>query len=192
MQHECKIAKCFISYFFPSYFWYSFRNFWINFGKNFQMIEVHAEILRGPGSPVYLTGEDIECEITFKSVNELNEQKNQQKSLVKTLAWACAQISCQCYLNESRIILPKTKTSQQQASVMFVNNTNNVLNKVDMSDTLENQKTSFLPNKGENGIVVYTSKPKILFCDLKLDQNNSKSCKTLFFFNDSRNFRWSK
>jgi hypothetical protein len=140
------------------------------------MVEVCAEILRGPGSPVYLTGEEIECEITIKSISELNEKN---KSTAKTLAWACAQISCQCYLNESKVLLPKIK-SNQQTNMVILNNTTNIVNK-DIADNLENQKTSFLPNKGENGLVVYTSKPKILFCDLKLDANNSKSCKNIFF-----------
>jgi hypothetical protein len=132
------------------------------------MVEVYAEILRGPGSPVYLTGEEVECEITFKNLgdtsstaNKVSNKNNNKKETLKTLAWACAQISCQCYINDTKIILPKSRAQYQK--------------------DIENieRGTSFMPNKGENGIIIYSSKPKILFCDLKLELNVSKSCKII-------------
>lgn len=113
------------------------------------VVEVYADIIRGSGSPVYLLGEEIECEIKFKA----NEEA--------TLAWACAQISCQCYINESKVLLPKNKTSH--------------------IDSLENG-TSFVPNKGDNSLIIFSSKPKILFCDLTLDASGStKTCNHLNF-----------
>ena len=117
------------------------------------MVEVYAELLRGPGSPVYLIGEEIECEITFRNlIGDLNVDGS-----TKTLAWACAQISCQCSINESKVILPKSKLNAKE-------------------NELDKSVTSFLPNKGEHGIIVFSSKPKILFCDLVLEANSSKSC----------------
>lgn len=138
------------------------------------MVEVYAEILRGPGIPVYLTGEEIECEITFKNLTEsaasslvasasnsaTKEAKKQaKKDKIKVLAWACAQISCQCYINDSKIVLPKIR-AQYQKDI----------------ENIEKAGTSFMPNKGENGVIIYSSKPKILFCDLKLEPSISKSC----------------
>lgn len=37
--------------------------------------------------------------------------------------------------------------------------------------------TSFEPCRGETGHVVLSTKPKILFCDLRLAMGESKSCK---------------
>jgi hypothetical protein len=130
------------------------------------MVEVFAEILRGPGAPVYLTGEEIECEISFKNIDDssssaaqANKNLKNKKNKIEVLAWACAQISCQCYINETKVVLPKLRAQYQKE--------------------IENieKGTSFMPNKGENGIIIYSSKPKILFCDLKLEPNVSKSCK---------------
>ena len=128
------------------------------------MVEVFAEILRGPGAPVYLTGEEIECEISFRNIDDTaqdNKNSKSQKNKIEVLAWACAQISCQCYINEKKVILPKLRAHYQKE--------------------IENieKGTSFMPNKGENGIIIYSSKPKILFCDLKLEPNISKSCISL-------------
>jgi hypothetical protein len=129
------------------------------------MVEVFAEILRGPGAPVYLTGEEIECEISFRNIDDSSsstaqENKNlkSKKNKTEVLAWACAQISCQCYINETKVVLPKLRAQYQKE--------------------IENieKGTSFMPNKGENGIIIYSSKPKILFCDLKLEPNACKSC----------------
>ena len=124
------------------------------------MVEVTAEILRGPGMPVYLTGEELECEITFKNIGVVSEdKKSNNKNKIETLAWACAQISCQCFINDTKVLLPKSRAQYQK----------------DIENVEKN--TSFMPNKGENGIIIYSSKPKILFCDLKLEFNVSKSCK---------------
>ena len=117
------------------------------------MVEVYAELLRGPGSPVYLIGEEIECEITFRNLSD--ELGNVGPT--KTLAWACAQISCQCSINESKVVMPKSKLSAKESE-------------------LDKGGTSFLPNKGEHGIIVFSSVPKILFCDLVLEASSSKSC----------------
>lgn len=111
------------------------------------MIEVSASLLRGA---VYLAGETVQCQITFCNISE-------NPSDVDCLAWSSVQIICQCAVSESRVHLPKS----QQLSTEEVSTT--------ACDT------SFVPNKGERGMTVLSTKPRILFCDLKLGAGESKS-----------------
>lgn len=111
------------------------------------MIEVSASLLRGA---VYLAGETVQCQITFCNISE-------NPSDVDCLAWSSVQIICQCSVSESRVHLPKS----QQLSTEEVSTT--------ACDT------SFVPNKGERGMTVLSTKPRILFCDLKLGAGESKS-----------------
>jgi hypothetical protein len=93
------------------------------------------------------------CDINSSNFGDESEQ---------IIAWSCAQIDCHCYIDESKVILPKDPLKY---------NTNNENNENEISNT------SFQPNKDRMGISVYSSKPKILFCNLKLTPNESKSCK---------------
>lgn len=111
------------------------------------MIEVTAYLPRGS---VYLAGETIKCHITFSSTSE-------NPSDIDCLAWSSVQIICQCSVSESRVHLPKS----QQLSTEEVSTTG--------------CDTSFVPNKGERGLTVLSTKPRILFCDLKLAAGESKS-----------------
>jgi hypothetical protein len=77
------------------------------------------------------------------------------------IAWACVQIDCNCHIDESKVILPKNPLRYN----IFTDN------KASDAST-----TSFQPNKDRPGISVYSSKPKILFCNLFLRPNESKSC----------------
>jgi hypothetical protein len=79
------------------------------------------------------------------------------------IAWACVQIDCHCFIDESKVILPKDP-------LRFSDKTNEISN------------TSFQPNKDRVGISIYSSKPKILFCNLLLKPNQTKSCKKLKLF----------
>lgn len=74
------------------------------------------------------------------------------------IAWCCVQIDCHCFIDESKVILPKDP-------LRFNEKTNEISN------------TSFQPNKDRVGISIYSSKPKILFCNLLLKPNQTKSCK---------------
>ncbi len=79
------------------------------------------------------------------------------------IAWSCAQIDCHCYIDDSKVILPKDPLRYN------LNNNDKQVNEI--------SNTSFQPNKDRIGISVYSSKPKILFCNLALRPNESKSCK---------------
>ena len=91
----------------------------------FAMIEVKARLLRGS---VFFAGECIECEIIFKNTasvgkeacnpacsHALNSERTKEKCEKDRLAWASAQIHCQCSVNESRVKLPSRidRTSDQ-------------------------------------------------------------------------------
>jgi hypothetical protein len=83
---------------------------------------------------------------------------------IPIIAWSCAQIDCNCYIDESRVMLPKDPLRY---------GINNDIKKSDVSST------SFQPNKDRVGISVYSSKPKIIFCNLVIKPGESKSCKQL-------------
>ncbi|XP_046354863.1 RAB6A-GEF complex partner protein 2-like [Haliotis rufescens] len=120
------------------------------------MIEVSASLPRGP---VFLAGETIQCEIYFTNIGSRSENEPD----VSSLAWASVQIICQCTVSESRILLPRAQNlSTEDASTTGCD-------------------TSFVPTKGERGLTVLSTKPKILFCDLRLQRGESKS----FTFQDA-------
>ncbi|RUS80875.1 hypothetical protein EGW08_011346 [Elysia chlorotica] len=105
------------------------------------MLEVIATLPRGP---VFLAGETLCCNVTFTNSSADNQ------SAEEVLAWSSVQIICQCTVSESRVQLPRTTAlSTEEASTTGC-------------------ETSFVPNKGERGLTVLCTKPKILFCDLKL------------------------
>lgn len=112
------------------------------------MIEVTACLPRGP---VFLAGETISCDIVFTNISRDSDAE------MDTVAWSSVQIICQCTVSESRVQLPKTQLmSTEEASSTGCD-------------------TSFVPNKGERGLTVLCTKPKILFCDLKLQPGDSRS-----------------
>lgn len=73
------------------------------------------------------------------------------------LAWAGVQIHCHCVLDETKVnFVPLTSTEHEQISI-------------------SSSDTSFHPSQGERGHLVFSTKPKILFCDLKLMPNEGKT-----------------
>ena len=167
------------------------------------MIEVEADILRGSCTPVFFVGEQIKCEIKFKSLTKISEVKNHDNRKLKMsesmfsilsnqsqtssvpstpvfelsffpnrdisqedenfiIVWSCAQIDCNCFIDETRVILPKDPLRY------------NISEKAGDSSA-----TSFQPNKDRSGISIYSSKPKILFCNLLLRPGEEKSCKKI-------------
>lgn len=111
------------------------------------MIEVIAILHRGT---VFLAGETLQCDITFRNIGPVENGPD-------SLSWASAQIHCQCSVSESRVFLPRTEQ----------------LSTEDVSSS--GCDTSFVPSKGERGMTVLTSKPKILFCDMRLDPGQAKT-----------------
>lgn len=112
------------------------------------MIEITAKL---PGRSVYVPGEIIVCCISFH--NKVDNSCTKKSS--ETLAWASAQIDCVCSTNSKVPILSSGAISQTQA--LF-------------SDTAF--KTFKCSDKGH---VVFSSKPKIIFCDLQLSPGMTKS-----------------
>ncbi|XP_029439049.1 RAB6A-GEF complex partner protein 2 isoform X3 [Rhinatrema bivittatum] len=113
------------------------------------MIEVVAKLVRGP---VFLAGEMLECFVTF--TNPLSSFSTSASS--EMLAWASAQIHCQFHASENRVLLPPSEDSKH--------------------DVQAENETVFVPNRGERGQCILSTPPKILFCDLRLDPGESKSC----------------
>lgn len=111
------------------------------------MIDVTAVLKRGP---VFLAGETLQCDITFTNTGPVQDGPD-------SLSWASVQLHCQCSVSESRVYLPKA----HQLSTEEVSTTG--------------CDTSFVPSKGERGLTVLSTKPKILFCDMRLDPGESKT-----------------
>lgn len=112
------------------------------------MLEVVATLPRGP---VFLAGESLQCQIQFTNTAADNQAPDE------LLAWSSVQIICQCTVSESRVILQRrTELSTEEASTT-------------------GGETTLIPNKGERGLTVLCTKPKILFCDLTLSPGQSRS-----------------
>ncbi|RWS09648.1 RAB6A-GEF complex partner protein 2-like protein [Dinothrombium tinctorium] len=112
------------------------------------MIEISARLYRGS---VYFTNETLRCLITFRNVSDGGH------SPPEVLAWSGVQIHCQCTVDETRVVAARSSVAREQQTA------------------LSSTETSFQPFKGERGKVVFSTKPKILFCDLNLMPNESKS-----------------
>lgn len=117
------------------------------------MIEVTAKLIRGS---VYLSGESVECCITFSNPL-LPDHKIAQSHYdsFESLAWASAQIHCQCTTdakvhnqNVVQALVPPTKSD-----------------------------TSLAIGGPDSGKIEIATKPRILFCDLRLSPGESRSCK---------------
>ena len=73
------------------------------------------------------------------------------------LGWASAQVVCICSINPQKVLALDsiTKTSAYQASA---------------------NSTSLSPSRGERGLVIFSTTPKILVCDLKLSDGSHTNC----------------
>ncbi|XP_065335737.1 RAB6A-GEF complex partner protein 2 [Cloeon dipterum] len=119
------------------------------------MIELIAKLLRGP---VYLAGETVECSVTFRNPSPPENTRSQSNNDVfENLAWASVQLHCICAVNESRVVGGHNKPALADTA------------------TSASSSTSYVPFKGESGQIVVATKPKILFCDLRLSSGESKS-----------------
>ena len=100
------------------------------------MIEVTAKL---PGRSVFLAGEVVECSVIFKNVGvkHQNPSSPSRRSAIK-LAWASAQVHCQCTVSDNKVMLPKPT----------------VLSNADVTTT--GNETSFLPSKGIE-MLIYSS-----------------------------------
>ncbi|XP_046685365.1 RAB6A-GEF complex partner protein 2 [Homalodisca vitripennis] len=124
------------------------------------MIEISAKLI---GGPVYLPGENVGCYITFMNPPLPNDIRSRShRDDLEVLAWATAQIHCQCSTN-GKVPLPSKTPYLPEEKVV------------------SNSETSFAPCQGDKGRIVLSTTPKILFCDLRLSPGESKS----FFYSQS-------
>jgi len=119
------------------------------------MIEVNAKLIKGA---TFLSGDTVDCLITFTNPAPRPNARSQCNSdVLEVLAWASAQIHCHCTVNEAKVKYPKDESVAPEEAA------------------ITNTETSFAPCHGERGHVVLSTKPKILFCDLRLLPGESKS-----------------
>uniref|UniRef100_A0A8C4QG66 GP1 homolog, RAB6A GEF complex partner 1 n=1 Tax=Eptatretus burgeri TaxID=7764 RepID=A0A8C4QG66_EPTBU len=123
-------------------------SFDLGFASFAEMIDVQAKLVRGS---VFLAGELLECILTFSNT----AHHNASSTACENLAWASAQIHCQFHASESAVVLPPPPTTGL--------------------DVQAENETVFVPNRGERGQCILSTPPKILFCDLRLDEGESKT-----------------
>lgn len=117
------------------------------------MIEVTAKLVRGS---VYLSGETIECCITFcNKPPSGHKQFQSNKDGFESLAWASAQIHCFCSTDQK-----VRKTSEDETK-----------------NPISNSETALNEDLQETGRTEIATKPKILFCDLRLAPGEKRICK---------------
>lgn len=132
-----------------------------------------SSVATTPSSDINFPLGKINSTKSFSLLQNVNDDGKQTNNVVEwstasfdpdyVIAWACVQIDCNCHIDESRVILPKNPL---RYNVYTDNKPSN-----------EMSNTSFQPNKDRPGISVYSSKPKILFCNLVLRPNETRSCK---------------
>ncbi len=85
------------------------------------------------------------------------------------ISWASVQLHCQRYVNEQKVNL------QQQQHISNTKSNDSTATNVPLDST------ALIATKGETGQTVYTSKPCVLFCDLKLQPGETRTCLYLDF-----------
>lgn len=119
------------------------------------MIEVVARLIRGH---VFLSGEVVECGITFTHPTSPSHMISQSHDDVfEGLAWASAQIICQCFTD------PKISNRDEAK----------------LNQTILSNNTALGVNIQDGKIEICT-KPRILFCDLRLSPGQTRTCKLVF------------
>lgn len=113
------------------------------------MIEVNARLLRGP---VYLLGEVVECSISFiHPPSPQHKVAQSHNDVFESLAWASAQIHCIC-TTDSKL----GKLEDKQSSPLYNNTTLAICTQ-------------------DAGKIEVATKPRILFCDLRLSPGQIKT-----------------
>ncbi|KAF7492794.1 RAB6A-GEF complex partner protein 2 [Sarcoptes scabiei] len=173
------------------------------------MIEIQAKLLRGPVYFVNETlqclitlrnvsnrSTNINDLLTDESsTNSIQKNgSNQSSDLVERICWANVQIHCFCNVDESQI--DPNEIIEEEGPMKLnrfnsmnrgrSNNSNNLFKQKRNSLTNEiysKNDTSFHESliRGEKGLIIYSSKPKILFCDLQLESDQSQT----FVYNET-------
>ncbi|XP_050297479.1 RAB6A-GEF complex partner protein 2 [Anthonomus grandis grandis] len=115
------------------------------------MIEITAKLVRGH---VFLSGEVVECIISFTHpVSPSHKVSQSHTDVFESLAWASAQIHCQCFTDSK---LSKLKENAK--------NSQNLAADTALGTTVAT----------DNARHEFSTKPKILFCDLRLSPGQTK------------------
>lgn len=116
------------------------------------MIEITAKLIRGS---VYLSGETIECCISFSHPRSPEHKIAQShQDVFESLAWASAQIHCQCTTD------PKVCKQDGIAKT-----------------PAGSSETALAIGGQDSGKIEIATKPRILFCDLRLSPGETRQCK---------------
>lgn len=116
------------------------------------MIEIKAKLVR-TDTAIYATGERVECLIEFFN-KVLKDEKNGSLITAEWLAWASVQLHC---YRKTNLNAGSTEKNSEIVEVIG--------------------KTALDAVTQAPGDVIIATKPKILFCDLKLQPGESKVCK---------------
>jgi hypothetical protein len=159
------------------------------------MIEVTARLNQG----VFLAGETVEVAITVKNPSPPADAKSQWNDLEEVLAWASAQIHCQCWVNQYKVKVPAQNPPNAEESAVTNSLTSFAPCRIDYVGSAgavggggggQNSAGSTQANNnvggggstgGGSGRVVLATKPVILFCDLRLLPGESQTCKIFCF-----------
>ncbi|XP_067639859.1 RAB6A-GEF complex partner protein 2 isoform X2 [Eurosta solidaginis] len=116
------------------------------------MIEIKAKLVRAD-SAIYASGEHVECLIEFTHRGKVDNDPSHEENL----AWASAQLHC------------FRKTNFNVATGDKINELTELVGKTALDAVTQT-----------GGEVIIATKPKILFCDLKLQPGEKK----VYFFNE--------
>jgi len=142
------------------------------------MIEVIAKLSQG----AYLAGEKVEVTVTFRNPSPPPDAKSQWNDQEEILAWASAQIHCQCWVNPNRVksdadappSVEEKAVTNSRTSFAPCHTPENV---VGGNGPTTSSESGFQSTSNSSSRVVISTKPTILFCDLRLLPGESKTCK---------------
>ncbi len=113
-------------------------------------MEIFADL---KSSGIYLSGESVKCQVTFYNSHSFDPESMQER--LEHLAWSSVQIQCVCQV--ATALEPSRRESESGL------------------DSLNAGSTSLQPQKDAFSREVFATKPKILFCDLFLEPQESKT-----------------
>ena len=109
---------------------------------------------------IYLAGDTVKCEVTFVNTQPISDQPNDDK--IEHLAWASVQLQCIC-----QVVSNSSGTTNQRRESESLNFDSLTTSLQPLQASQDSQKDSSIKE-------VFSTKPKILFCDLFLQPNESK------------------
>lgn len=155
------------------------------------MIEITARLMQG----AYLAGELIECAVTFTCPPPPQDVQSQGNEQEEILGLASAQIYCRCQMKQSNVAQLYGQADSTRIEQVTGSRTTAFAPLLADDNSSNNSGSSggmSLPASANR--IVSTTKPTILFCDLRLLPGESKTCrfqsilKTLDKANTSRKF----